>query len=37
VFEGALHGWCVLDSRVYNEGAAEVAWAKTLEILNSAL
>ena len=37
VFEGALHGWCVLDSRVYNEAAAEVAWAKTLDLFKSAL
>ena len=37
VFEGALHGWCVLDSRVYNEASAEVAWAKTLSVFESAL
>ena len=37
VFEGALHGWCVLDSRVYNEVPAEVAWAKTLALFETAL
>ena len=37
VFEGALHGWCVLDSRVYNEPQAEVAWSKTLALFDRAL
>ena len=37
VFDGALHGWCVLDSRVYNETLAEVAWAKTLALFEAAL
>lgn len=37
VFDGALHGWCVLDSRVYNEAPAEVAWAKTLALFEAAL
>ena len=37
VFEGALHGWCVLDSRVYNEASAEGAWAKTLNLFEAAL
>lgn len=37
VFDGALHGWCVLDSRVYNENLAEVAWAKTLALFEAAL
>ena len=37
VFGGALHGWCVLDSRVYNEASAEVAWTKTLSVFESAL
>jgi carboxymethylenebutenolidase len=37
VFEGALHGWCVLDSRVYNEAQAEVAWSKTLALFDRAL
>ena len=37
VFEGALHGWCVLDSRVYNEASAELAWEKTLDLFSAAL
>lgn len=37
VFEGALHGWCVLDSRVYNKTSAELAWAKTLALFEAAL
>ena len=37
VFDGALHGWCVLDSRVYNDALAEVAWAKTLALFEAAL
>lgn len=37
VFEGALHGWCVLDSRVYNEASAEIAWAKTLALFEATL
>ena len=37
VFAGALHGWCVLDSRVYNEAQAEVAWTKTLALFDHAL
>lgn len=37
VFEGALHGWCVLDSRVYNEAPAERAWAQTLALFEASL
>jgi carboxymethylenebutenolidase len=37
VFDGALHGWCVLDSRVYNEASAELAWEKTLDLFSAAL
>ena len=37
VFEGALHGWCVLDSRVYNEASSEIAWAKTLALFEATL
>lgn len=28
VYEGAQHGWCVKGSQVYNEAAAERAWAE---------
>ena len=37
VFKGAMHGWCVLDSRVYNKPSAELAWAKTLALFDAAL
>ena len=37
VFDGALHGWCVLDSRVYNEAPAERAWAQTLALFEASL
>ena len=37
VFDGALHGWCVLDSRVYNEAPAERAWAQTLALFEVSL
>ena len=37
VFDGALHGWCVLDSRVYNEAPAERAWAQTLALFDASL
>jgi carboxymethylenebutenolidase len=37
VYEGALHGWCPPDSRVYNEEQAERAWARLLVLFNNAL
>jgi carboxymethylenebutenolidase len=37
VYEGALHGWCPPDSRVYNEPQAERAWARLLVLFESAL
>lgn len=37
VYEGALHGWCALDSRVYNEAQAERAWARLLVLFEKAL
>jgi len=37
VYEGALHGWCPPDSRVYNEAQAERAWSRLLTLLASAL
>ena len=37
VFDGAMHGWCVLDSRVYNEAPAELAWRKTLSLFEETL
>ena len=37
VYEGAMHGWCVLDSRVYNQEAAEKAWSRTLNLFSRSL
>jgi len=37
VYEGALHGWCPPDSRVYNEAQAERAWGRLLFLLESSL
>ncbi len=37
VYEGALHGWCPPDSRVYNEPQAERAWARMLRLFEGAL
>lgn len=37
VYQGALHGWCPLDSRVYNKEQAERAWGRLLSMLNSRL
>ncbi len=37
VYEGALHGWCPPDSRVYNEPQAERAWSRLLALFDKAL
>ncbi len=37
VYEGALHGWCPPDSRVYNETQAERAWSRMLALFADAL
>ncbi len=37
VYNGALHGWCPPDSRVYNEVQAERAWKRLLVTLEEAL
>ncbi len=37
VYDGAMHGWCVLDSRAYNQKAAERAWTRTLALFEQAL
>jgi carboxymethylenebutenolidase len=37
VYTGAAHGWCPPDSSVYNEPAAEKAWAKLLALYGKAL
>lgn len=37
VYEGAMHGWCSLDSPVYNEAQAEKAWTRMLNLFETAL
>ncbi|MBS0364688.1 MAG: dienelactone hydrolase family protein [Proteobacteria bacterium] len=37
VYKGALHGWCMPDSKVYNQQAAEKAWAALLALFKQAL
>lgn len=37
VYEGAMHGWCPPDSRVYNEAQAELAWSRLLATFDEAL
>jgi carboxymethylenebutenolidase len=37
VYAGALHGWCVPDSAVYNEEQAERAWGRLMAIFETAL
>lgn len=37
VYPDSAHGWCPPDSRVYNEGLAEKAWARLLALYGKAL
>jgi len=37
VYPGTLHGWCPLDSRVYNPEQAERAWSRLLATFKSGL
>ena len=37
VYEGAMHGWCPPDSRVYNHPQAEKAWGRLLAMLQRTL
>ncbi len=37
VYKGAMHGWCVIDSRVYNHDQAERAWGKMIAMFKHAL
>ena len=37
VYPGTLHGWCPIDSRVYNPKEAELAWSRQLALLERAL
>jgi len=37
VFAGAQHGWCAIDSQVYNKEQAEKAWTAQLQLFKNAL
>lgn len=37
VYEGTQHGWCPPDSAVYDETAANKAWARKLALFKKAL
>jgi carboxymethylenebutenolidase len=37
VYAGTIHGWCALDSKVYNPAQAEKAWGRMLALFRSAL
>jgi len=37
VYAGTIHGWCPLDSRVYNPDQAEKAWSRMLALFKTAL
>jgi carboxymethylenebutenolidase len=37
VYPGTLHGWCPIDSKVYNHDQAEKAWSRMLVSFKSAL
>ncbi|MEY4762403.1 MAG: hypothetical protein RLZZ200_2259, partial [Pseudomonadota bacterium] len=37
VYAGAMHGWCAIDSQVYNPPLAEKAWERMLELFKRAL
>jgi carboxymethylenebutenolidase len=37
VYAGTIHGWCAIDSQVYNREQAEKAWSRMLALLSTAL
>ena len=37
VYSDTIHGWCPLDSRVYNHDQAEKAWSRMLALFKTAL
>jgi carboxymethylenebutenolidase len=37
VYAGTLHGWCPIDSQVYNHDQAEKAWSRMLVLFKEAL
>ena len=37
VYADTIHGWCPIDSKVYNHDQAEKAWSRMLVLFKSAL
>jgi carboxymethylenebutenolidase len=37
VYAGCMHGWCVLDSKAYNQEQADKAWGRMLDLFKTAL
>jgi carboxymethylenebutenolidase len=37
VYAGCMHGWCVLDSKAYNQEQADKAWGRMLALFKTAL
>ena len=37
VYEGTQHGWCPIDSRVYDQEQAERAWSRMLALFEKSL
>jgi carboxymethylenebutenolidase len=37
VYPGTIHGWCPIDSRVYDREQAEKAWGRMLALFSTAL
>lgn len=37
VYPGTIHGWCPIDSKIYNAEQAEKAWSRMLALFKSAL
>jgi carboxymethylenebutenolidase len=37
VYGGTMHGWCVLDSKVYNQEQAEKAWGRMVALFKTSL
>jgi len=37
VYTGCMHGWCPIDSQVYNKDGAEKAWGKQLDLFKKTL
>ncbi|ATY32659.1 dienelactone hydrolase family protein [Sphingomonas psychrotolerans] len=37
VYQGAMHGWCPPDSKVYDQAQADRAWARLLALFDKAL